>query len=88
MRYKLRVRGLNNQTELPNPHTYNHNTSNHTATSIQQHISRGMTREHAMRSGLAALARRHAAQRGRAGRGDVGLAAWVETRAEGVRRVP
>ena len=47
-----------------------------------------MTREHAMRSGLAALARRHAAQRGRAGRGDVGLAARVEARAEGVRRVP
>ena len=47
-----------------------------------------MTRGHAMRSSSAALARRHAAQRGRAGRGDVGLAAWVETRAEGVRRVP
>ena len=44
-----------------------------------------------MRSGLVALARRqagrHAAQRGRAGRGDVGLAARVETRLEDVGRV-
>ena len=47
-----------------------------------------MTRGHAMRSSSAALARRHAAQRGRTGRGDVGLAARVETRTEGVRRVP